>query len=195
MTLQALVLQGLSTPYHSGVPLDLITGTGVVPRPRLRVDPADTAFFEGRQFRTYHEFNLASGSVWLKFVSPIDFIVKSRVLSIVQGNIRFAVSTGGTESGTWTAKNTFPVNAMANRPAYTQQILVSTGGTVTGSSERDVQLLETGTSQAASVESQAAESGYEAGTYYVEIRHTGGTARGVYSVIWEEYQPRSPEVY
>lgn len=67
---------------------------------------------------------------------------------------------------------------------------------MSGVVERDVQLIETGTSQAVTVQSILEESGQAAATYYAELRNSGsGTLRGVYSVVWEEVQPKSPVLY
>lgn len=179
------------------LPVDLITGTGTNPRPRLRVDEGQTSFWEARQFRVFHEINLASGaSVFGRFNVPGDVIIRHRNIQISQGNLRFALSTGGTPGGSWTAKTVYPVNNMANKPAYTRLVTADFGGTLTGQSEMDLVILETGTSQAASVNNVAEEMGLAAGTYYVEIRNTGAnTLRGVYTVIWEEYSPRSEKIF
>lgn len=194
----ALLLRVGGRLRHSDVPVELITGTGEDARPRVRVDSSQTGFWEGRMFRTYFEFNIASGqSNWLRFVCPGDVVVHARPIIVAAGNLRFALSTGGTPSGSWTAYTSFPLNSMGNRPEplYTQQVQVSIGGAVTGQTERDVVILETGNNNAASAQHVSAETGQGAGTYYVELRNTGATnVRGVYSVIWEEWQPRSTEI-
>lgn len=189
---------GAKSEVYSDWPAELITGTRASPKPRLRVDVGQTAFFEGRQFRTFHEFNITTGnSVWARFISLIDLIVVRRSIVVVQGNMRFALSIGGTPSGVWTPKTSYPVNAMSERPLplYTSQVSADVGGSVTGATEIDLAVLETGTSQAVSVSNIAEESGLAAGTYYLEIRNTGGNAlRGLYSVIWEERQPPSSAI-
>lgn len=202
MPLDALNIQrgpaGAKELMYSDWPMELVTGTGASPRPRLRVDPGQTAFFEGRQFRVFHEFNIAAGaSQWLRFIAPLDVIVTGRNLSVVQGNLRFALGTGGTPGGTWTAKTVQGINTMAERPSplYAATVTAASGGTQTGIVEQDLAILETGTSQAVSVQSSASEVGLAAGTYYVELRNTGtGALRGLYTVVWEERQARSPEV-
>ncbi len=192
---------GLAAPsldVLSDLPRELITGTGVVPKPRMRVDVGQTAFFEGRQFRTFHELNIASStSLFGRFITTTDVIVVKREIVVVQGNLRFALSQGGTPSGTWTAKTVFPLNTMSERPApeYTVQSQASFGGSLTGQTELDLVILETGTNQAVSVTNVADEVGLAAGTYYVEIRNTGATAlRGLYTVVWEERQPASSTI-
>ncbi len=189
---------GAKSEVYSDWPAELITGTRASPKPRLRVDVGQTAFFEGRQFRTFHEFNIATAtSLWARFTSPVDLIVVHRHITVVQGNMRFALAVGGTPGGSWTPKTAYAVNAMSERPTplYAAQVVAEVGGTVTGATEVDLALLETGTSQAVSVQNVADEAGLAAGTYYIEIRNTGGNAlRGLYSVVWEERQPPSPAI-
>lgn len=198
--LQALVMRGLSdrTERHWGIPLLFVTGTGDDPRPRMRVDPGDTAFYESRQFSVSHEFTLASGtSAWLSFSVPVDIIVKKRKLTMLQGSARACISTGGTSSAPWTEKSPFRVNSMASRPAYTRKVTVSQGGNITGSTEQSPPLLaETGNGQAVSVYATADEYGLAPAMYYLEIRNTGtGQARGLYESVWEETMPRSPLIF
>jgi len=51
---------------------------------RLRVDVAQTSFFEGREFRSFYEFNIPSGqSTTVRVVSPINFVLFEQVLSVV----------------------------------------------------------------------------------------------------------------
>ncbi len=55
-------------------PNDLLTSSAESFR-RVRVDPAQTGFFEGREFCSFYEFSIASGnSVVLKFSCPVDLI-------------------------------------------------------------------------------------------------------------------------
>lgn len=189
------------TDRHSDIPLLLVTGTGVDPRPRMRVDPGDTAFYESRQFTVSHEFSLAAGiSTWLRFTVPVDIIVKHRKLVVLQGAVRSVVHSGGTWTGSWTGKSPFRVNAMASRSAYIRQVVVAEGSAVTrtGSAEVSPPLIaETSNGQAVMATATADESGLAPETYYLEIRNTGqsGAARGYYESVWEEVQPRSSIIY
>lgn len=194
----ALVLKQGDRDVNSCLPVDLLTGTGSDPRPRLRVDAAQTSFLEGRQFRVFHEFSIAPGaSQWIRFTAPLDLVVIGRTLTVIQGLVRFALVTGGTPSGVWATKTVFPVNSMANKPAYVGQVTADVGGSLSGGSERDLMLLGTGVSnQAATVQASISEVGLGAGTYYVELRNTGSqNVVGLYQVLWEEYQPRSVRIY
>lgn len=182
----------------SGIPRELITGTGTDPRPRLRVDPSQTSFWENREYRAWYEFTIAAGqSAWLRFTTPIDIILLGRDITIAEGKLRFAQVVGPTPNGVWTARTIYPVNNMSDKPAYTPQMIAEGGGTATGGTERDVMLLETpNAGQAASIQAEIAELGLGANTYYTEFRNTGnGPLRGLYKVHWEERQPGSPLIY
>lgn len=195
----ALLLRVGGRLRHSDVPVELITGTGEDARPRVRVDPGQTAFWEGRMHRFWHEFSIPAGtSLWVRFVNPADAIMHDQRINVMEGKLRFALGYGGTPGGTWTSKTVYPLNGMGNRPTPvpTQDVLVSYGGTNSGMTEVDVDLVEVGTSaRAASSAYTAGEAGFGAGTYYAELRNTGsGTLRGVYKAVWEEWKPRSTEI-
>lgn len=199
--LDSLLLQNSpGVTQQSCLPMALLSGTGADPRPRLRVDPGKTAFFEGREFRAYHEFNIAAGqSQFLRFVvpAPLNVIIHGRDVTVVDGKLRFALSSGGTPAGTWTPKTVFPVNACSNLPAplYVGQVTSDSGGTVTGQNERDILLIETPTGQASTVNLGISQVGLPANTYYVELRNTGsGAVRGLYRVHWEEVQAQSERI-
>lgn len=197
MSLKALLLQQGTTSVqdtHSGIPLELVTGTGVDPRPRLRVDQAQTSFFENREFRVYHEFNIAAGaSVWLRWTLPIDVLIHARDVIITQGAIRYALYQGGTPSGVWTPKTIYRVNNLSSAPVYTRQTTVDAGGSLVSGVEQDIMLANAGTGGNSSTATVGiGETGLLAGVYYTELRSTGAQACvGVYRVAWEEYQPRS----
>lgn len=192
--LKSLVLQEGPFQYHSDFPMELITGTGDKPAPRLRVDNAQTSFLEGRQFRVFREFNLLSGtSLFGRFINSVDVVILRRNITVAEGSCRFALSSGGTPSGTFTPNVIQPLNRMDSRgvPFYVTQALAASGGALTGQTEIEVQIIET-TNQSASAQATAAEVGLNPGTWYTELRNTGNNAlRGVYEVVWEEYQPRS----
>lgn len=164
---------------------------------RLRVDPAQTGFFEGREFRTFYEFSIPSGqSVTLKFACPVDFIMFQQALSVDAGGIRLTAITGATES---TPFNTpLPVigkNRMTSRRQYTggyyaAQETISSGGSVTGGTvvEAVRVVAANATSQRATVGGQTSdERGLPAGSYYLKMENLhNGTTTGVYSLFWED---------
>lgn len=193
--LPALVVSHAGYEYHSMLPRALVTGSGSDPRPRLRVDNAQTSFFENRQFRMYHEFTLAAGtSVWLRWASTIDFNVLGRDVILNTGQMRYALYSGGTPSGVWTAKTLYHVNNYADAPPYSTHVTVSTGGSLSGGTELDIMLANAGTGgNSSSATVGLLEVSLAAGTYYVEIRNTGSqSCTGMYRVYFEEFAANSP---
>lgn len=198
MALNALLLKDANGLSRSSLalPRDLITGTGATPKPRLRVDVAQTSFFEGREFRSYLDFSIpANTTLVTKFVSPIDFVLNNQTLSINSGNIRLAIYTGGTEGGSFTALPVIGRNRMSERPTpfYVPLVTVFSGGTHTGGTEVDV--LRAVSDQAGStIQSvnvgfaEGDERGLPAGTYYARIQNldANDASVGIYSIAWEE---------
>src|SRR5574337_41327 len=129
--LRSLTLDTGPGEMESTIPRDIVAGTGTDPRPRLLVEPDQVAFFEGRMFRIFNEFNIAAGqSAYFKFVLTGDIIVTSRELVVVEGRIRASTILGGTEAGTWTAYTIGRQNNMASQPQppFTSGTTVFTGG-------------------------------------------------------------------
>lgn len=169
---------------------------------RLRVDDGSTGFFAGRVFRSYLEqvIPVAGPSVSLRFTSPVDFILLSQELVLTQGALRMEVFTGATGAGTWTAMPIIGVNRMAERPSpfYTPLCTVDFGGTFSGGTAVDLQLLRA-TAQNASAQNVSGVipdgRGLPAGTYFIRFSTlTGGltvndAAQMVYSLEWEERVP------
>lgn len=189
------------SPYSTtNLPRDVWTSSSEGFR-RLRVDAGQTGFYEGREFRTFFEFNIPSGNVQVfKFVSPIDFMLFEQTLTVDAGSIRFQAITGATEVATFnTALPVIGKNRMAQRkqPYYTPVITVTThaapvalnsgvtGGTVVENT-RIVAANATAQQQTVSGGAQS-ERGLPAGTYYLRLHNFGsGAATGVYSLFWEE---------
>lgn len=158
---------------------------------RLRVDAGQTGFFEGREFRSFLEFNIAPGaSVWGKFVSPCDFILWQQRLSVDASTIRYRAFSPGTEGGVFTAVPCFGKNRMAERrePFYVQRVALSSGGTHTGGTQLDVSRVSGGTGGNAHTALMGeGERGLPAGTYYIQLENVGAqAATGVYDLWWEE---------
>lgn len=183
-------------------PPDLLTSTNEGYR-RLRVDQGQTGFYEGREFRTFFEFNIPSNNTQVfKFVSPINFMLFEQSLSVDAGSIRLEAFVNATAVATFNTP--LPIvgkNRMSTRPTpfYTSQIVATThaapvtlgsgittvGATRTGLS-RIVAANATAQQQSVSGGTQS-ERGLPAGTYYVRLHNFGsGAATGVYSLIWEE---------
>lgn len=189
------------SPYSvSNLPRDVWTSSTEGFR-RLRVDTGQTGLFEGREFRTFFEFNIPANNVQvLKFVSPIDFMLFEQTITVDSGSVRFQALTGATEISSF--NTSIPVigkNRMAQRkqPYYTSVITINThaapvafgsgisGGTVVENS-RIVASNATAQQQTVNAGNQS-ERGLPAGTYYLRLHNFGsGSATGVYSIAWEE---------
>ena len=174
-------------------PADLLTSDRERFR-RMRVDVGQTGFFEGREFRTFREFSIASGaSLFIKFTSPVDFVLFEQSLTVDAGAVRFTALTGATEATPFnTALPVIGKNRMAARPEpfYVAQVAVSADGAVTGGTAVEVfrVLSSNATAQQSTVGgANQSERGLPAGTYYLRIENIGnGAATGVYSLFWEE---------
>lgn len=175
-------------------PFDLLTDGGTGPNRRLRVDVGETAFFSGRQARTFREFNIAAGTTLvLKFVVPVNVILMSQGVELDDGSIRVTNSVGGTPGGTFS--ETLPVivkNNMSERPTpfYVPQVVVTAGGTITGATTLDIHrvVAATATAQQSTVGNIVGdERGISANTYHVSYQNFGsGAATGTLWFIWEE---------
>lgn len=186
------------SPYSTtNLPRDVWTSSSEGFR-RLRVDPGQTGFFEGRFFRSYIEALIPKNgpSVQFRFTSPIDFILWSQVLEITQGGLELRVFTGATSTGTWTQRPVIGVNRMNQRrsPFYSAQATVETGGNFTGGTEIDLIKLRASSANnsASNVGLGYSERGLPAGTYHGRFQTlTGGltvndAAQMIYSLLWEE---------
>lgn len=161
---------------------------------RLKVDSAQTGFFEGREFRTFIEFSIAAGaSLVCRFTAPTPFILFGQRLLVDDGKIRLAAKdASGVAGGSWTARPIIGKNRMPERrfPYYVAQCTADSGGTYTGGVDLEVVRVATAgaTGQAATVGGSIGEErGLPAGTYYLVLTNYGsGTATGTYDLWWEE---------
>lgn len=183
---------GTHAPQHiAHPPLDLITGTD---RPRLRVDPAQTGFFEGREFRIFRRISIpTTEELIIKAETPIDLILFRLQLTLTSGQAEVVTEVGGTEGGTFTDGPTvIGRNTMIDRPTpyYESQITITEGGTLTGSTELDavpIKAADNSNFSGTVGGSQGDERGVQPGTYYFRIKNTdGSTATGVLNAWWEE---------
>lgn len=166
---------------------------------RVRVDVAQTGFFEGREFRSFREFSIASGqSLWIKVSAPVAFILFEQSLTVDSGSIRFSAFSGATGTGDYTVqlpvigKNRMPSRRQYDTVSgyYEPQITLSTGGAATGGNLVEVfrVVAANSTAQQATVGGiVATERGLPAGDYYLKLENiSNSTATGVYSLFWEE---------
>lgn len=181
----------LTSWFNEKLLTSLSPGTG-----RLRVDVAETGFFEGREFRISEELSIAAGATLVyRFTSPVDFILQRESLSIDAGELVFRAyrENQGTAGGTWTTTPSFPNNLMASAPAYTRQATIEKDGTFTpgvGESPAEVIRLRTAssTAQSSTIAGAAGDQrGLAAGTYYLVIVNNGNaTTTGTFDLRWEE---------
>lgn len=171
---------------------------------RIKVDVAQTSFFEGREFRTFKELNIPTGgTLVLKVVSPVNTVVFGFGFDLDAGWLRCALKTGGTEGGVFNGPlPIIPVNTMSpgedhrndygvnGNEVYAPVVTIQSGGTHTGGTEHEVIRAKVGgNSQSASSTgvSPTDETGMPAATYYVVMTNLGNEAiTGVFRARWEE---------
>lgn len=161
---------------------------------RLRVDVGQTGFFDGREFRTFRELDMASGSgLVIKAVVPLNIILFGLAVELISGSLRVETVAAGTEGGSFSETlPIFPRNTMSERPTpvYATQVSLTAGGTHTGGTTLDVIRAQTSGigSQAGSVGAEGGdERGVGAGTYYFRLTASGtDPAVGVFRARWEE---------
>lgn len=170
------------------------TDEGNGPNRRLRVDPGQTGFFAGREFRTFREFNIATGSsLVVKAEVPVNIILAGLVVDLISGSLRIESAVGGTPGGTFSESlPIFNRNNMTERPDpyYLPQVVLTAGGTITGQTPLDVLRVQT-SGQGAQVGSVGAQNddvrGIGPGTYWIMITASGNDPSvGVIRVRWEE---------
>jgi len=162
--------------------------------PRLRVDSAQTGFFEGREFRSYYEFSIAAGATArLKYTANTEFILFNQTLTVDAGGIRFTAVAAATEATAFSSA--LPIigkNRMLERlqPYYNAANTIHSGGTYSGGTV--VEVVRVVASQSTAQESTvggliADERGLPEGVYFLNLENiSNGTATGVYSLFWEE---------
>lgn len=171
-------------------PSDLLTSEREGFR-RLRVDVAQTGFFEGRECRTFLEYSIPSGQTRvIRATVPVNVILFGIGVTLDQSKIRITTKADGTGSGTWSPMPVIRKNNMAVAPAYTPVVTIDSGGTHTGGLTIDVARLvsDAGGQRANTVGGMVAdERGVAPGVYYFVIENIdGATATGVFSAFWEE---------
>lgn len=185
--------------YKGGLNVTSESGSGFE---RLRTDVAQTSFFEGREFRTFLELNLANGATQVvKAVVPKDTILHYLQLTLDSGFVRLYTKVGGVEGGSFsTSLPIFGTNNMSEAKdhrrnksgvIYTPEVLLTTGGTHTGGAILDVVRIKTAgnSNMASSVGGEGtAERGIAPGTYYflLENLDANAGATGVFRATWEE---------
>lgn len=186
-------------PLNGGTAEDMVTSDLAGYR-RHRVDVGQTGFFEGREFRTFKELNIASGATLvMRIVVPVNTILQHVGLMLDAGSIRLRTYSGGTPVGTFTEtlpiipKNTMTGGAFPAPPLplYAAQNVITSGATgLTGGVLIDA--LRTATANSSGHQSSVGGSqddarGVGPGTYYWVFENlNNGAATGVFSSFWEE---------
>jgi len=152
---------------------------------------AESAFYRGREFRTFYEFSIPTGqSLAIRTVIGANTIFQEFFLEIDSAKLKFEWFSGGTASGTW--NNTFPVfrtNTTSNvDTSYSSQLVLTTGGTFTGGTKIDVFALDSGNKKSAGA---AGAEGHQVGlppsTNFIKLTNTdGATCVGIFKAIWDE---------
>lgn len=147
------------------------------------LDIVSPGLWEGKAFRVYREF---SANTVIQFVADTDFALDSQLLSLLEGEARLEIMTGGTPGGIFTPLATHFNKKLIGTPVA-PSFVIGAGGTHTGGTEREVLTVKTatgGNGAAAATESQGKRL-LPAGTYYMRITVTGAT-RGTWAVEYDK---------
>lgn len=160
---------------------------------RIPVDPAQTSFFEGREFRFVRKI---ATPVVFRFTAPVEFILSSQTFGIVDGEFEFYAwrDDNVTPSGIWTsepifAKNTSTTRQLYDGVPYVRQCSIDSGGSIAITDANlyaDYERLKTtgATGQRISIVDQSTQGRYlAAGVYYLQFT---GISESSYKIEWEE---------
>lgn len=159
---------------------------------RMRVDVGQTGFFAGREFRTFYEYSIPTGTTRvIRVVAPINTIVQMFQFELDLAALRVEIRTGGTPSGTWaTSLQIFAANSMSSASGYSPQVTMQTGGAHTGGTVIDLYKIYSGANQNKAISEHiddASPQGFAASTFYISMQNTdGATATGIFRTRWEE---------
>lgn len=169
---------------------------------RVRVDPGQTSFFTGKEFRTFKELNIPSGQKYLIRVTvPLNIIVHTFDLAVDQGQLRVTTWAGGTPGG-GTFSEVLPIirkNEMTELPPtpHQPQVVIdaippSASITFTGGIQRDVIRLVAPNGQSVTVSAvggEDSERGIPGGTVFYELFENLG-ANAVLGTVHAHYEER-----
>lgn len=183
--------------YEDGLPPELFTRPQHKRTRRLKVDIAQTGFFDGREFRTFKELSIAGMGVYvIRAVVPIDIILFGLNVTINTGDLKLETLVGGAPGGAFA--ETLPIFGANNMvgapnresPFYVPVVVLTAGGTLTGGTQLDVLRLKTNavSNQASTVGvGPTDERGVAANTYYFRLTSlTNDAVDGVFRARWEE---------
>ena len=164
---------------------------------RGKVDVANTAFWEGREYRISHEFLIDETPLVLRFTAPGDFMLQKQELEVDGGGIRMRAyrDSQGTEGGTFdTPVGVYKVNFMSDAPVVAHSVDLDTGGTFTPDvGQPAVETIRvvspTQSNRMTTVSGSVGDArGLAAGVYYLVFDRINGNSGvpGVFSLTWEE---------
>lgn len=162
------------------------------PYARMRVDVGQTGFFAGREFRTFYEFSIPTGTTRvIRVIAPINTIVQMLHFELDLAELRIELRTGGTAAGTWaTSLPILAANSMSSASGYSSQVTMQTGGTHSGGTVVDLYKLYSGANINKAISEHiddASPQGFPASTFYISMQNTdGATATGIFRTRWEE---------
>lgn len=174
---------------------------------RIRVDQSQTSFFEGREFRSFHEFNIAPAGapILFRLVTPINFIVMEVNFDVDVGGLFAEFITGMIDVGPWTPLTVIGANLGAGStdrrfPYYVGQITTDTGANTaaTGGTVVDKKRVRAASQTVSAISvsgSQDSPRLRPAGSYYIRLSVLSGSndgAQGIFSIRWEE-RAKHPE--
>lgn len=180
----------MTNPYTpNAFPQRMITGN-TADTGRLKVDPAQTGFFEAREFRISYEFDIASGATQvIKFSCTSNFILWEQRISVDEGFLIYKPTINpSTATGFVTTIPQYGKNRMSSAPVVTNTVTVTTGGSITGGEVVETIRLKTAnaTGQAESVGGAVySERGLPAGDYYLTMKAEGANTKGVINLVYE----------
>lgn len=189
------VFERTTLPFQGvDIPHDVYTANKELYR-RIKVDPGQTSFHDGREFRTFFEINIPTGnSVFIQANVGIDTILYDISCVLDSGGLRITTYAGSTGVGTFaTPLPILPKNTMSIRslPTYPTANTLFAGGTgVVGGSviDRIRVVSANATAQQSSVGSkQFDQRGVGVGTYFWQLENiSNAAATGVFSGWWAE---------
>ena len=167
---------------------------------RVKVEDGDTAFHEGREFRTFKELNIAVGTTYvIQAVVAVDTILTLVENFIDAGTLRFRTWAGGTPGGSFTPiTSIFYTNNLTPGPnrrnnfpgVYIRQNTLLDGGTYTPGLQLDGARIKTSSNsqQAATVGGgTAGKRGIALGTYHFTFENLGNDIiTGTFKLEFEE---------
>lgn len=154
---------------------------------RLRVDPGQTSFWAGKEFRTFQEFSIpALSMVTVRATVGVDIVLHSTSINVDSGTVMMSLFAGGTANGPWTSMPVLRKNNMSSAPVRSANVIMDYDGGHTGGTKLDTTIVSAGKTSSVGAE-ESSERGVPAGVYYYRIENLGNQAATcVFSGWWEE---------